>query len=428
MQRALSYALSPAQGIPLRFLLTAPWFALLACVLLLFAGDTAFGSRWSGAALAATHLVTLGFLSMAMAGSMLQLIPVVAGHRLDIRQGAAVFCWLGLATGTVLLAGAFWSGQFQLFVPAAAILVLAFGALIATIAGALLRSAPPAALPMVVGMRVAVPGLAVALGLGAALAASLGGKIALPLLMVTELHVAWGALGWVAMLILCVSFQVIPMFQATPAYPQWLTRIATPLLAALLLGWSGIRLLAPPAALGLAAIGVSLLALCLATYAVLSLWLLSRRKKKPADATTLYWRLSLSCLGACVPAYLLAPDSSATPLALGLLFLAGFAASAVNGMLYKIVPFLLWYHLQQDPRAGKADVPPIRTIVSDAAGRTQFCLHALGLAALLLSLYGPRQLVRPAAALMALAFLRLALDLHGAAWRCRAIGRRCQPS
>ena len=69
MQRALAYALSPAPGGSLRFLLTAPWFALLAALLLLWAGDQAFVSRWSAPTLGATHLLTLGYLSMAMAGA-----------------------------------------------------------------------------------------------------------------------------------------------------------------------------------------------------------------------------------------------------------------------------------------------------------------------------------------------------------------------
>ncbi|UUZ48129.1 hypothetical protein LP420_35235 [Massilia sp. B-10] len=78
MQRKLAYALSPAPQLPLRFMLSAPWFALLAALVLLAGGAPAFASRWSTPLLAATHLLTLGYLSMAMIGSMLQLIPVVA--------------------------------------------------------------------------------------------------------------------------------------------------------------------------------------------------------------------------------------------------------------------------------------------------------------------------------------------------------------
>jgi len=89
MQRALAYALSPAPGLPLRFLLAAPWFGMLAGLVLLFAGDSVFVSRWSPPTLAATHLLTVGCLTMAMAGTILQLIPVVTGAALPISRAAA---------------------------------------------------------------------------------------------------------------------------------------------------------------------------------------------------------------------------------------------------------------------------------------------------------------------------------------------------
>ena len=118
MQRTLAYALSPAPGLPLRFLLAAPWFGVLAALLLFAAGAPAFASRWSTPALGATHLITLGYLGMAMAGSMLQLIPVVTGIALPFSRAAAAVAWHGLALGALLLATAiilaWWSGQSPL--------------------------------------------------------------------------------------------------------------------------------------------------------------------------------------------------------------------------------------------------------------------------------------------------------------------------
>ena len=34
-----------------------------------------------------------------------------------------------------------------------------------------------------------------------------------------DLHLTWGLLGWVGILIVGVAYQVVPMFQLTPAYP-----------------------------------------------------------------------------------------------------------------------------------------------------------------------------------------------------------------
>ena len=58
----LSYEQAPPLHLPLRFFLTAPLFGILAGVLLMGQGSTVLASRWTGAALAATHCLTAGFM------------------------------------------------------------------------------------------------------------------------------------------------------------------------------------------------------------------------------------------------------------------------------------------------------------------------------------------------------------------------------
>ena len=82
MQRKLAFEHTPGLALPLRFLLLAPWFGALAGLLLVWQGGEALATRWAPATLAVTHLLTLGFLGMAMAGSLLQMVPVVAGVEL----------------------------------------------------------------------------------------------------------------------------------------------------------------------------------------------------------------------------------------------------------------------------------------------------------------------------------------------------------
>ena len=423
MQRALAYALSPAQGLPLRFLLAAPWFGVLAGLLLLVTGETVYVSRWSPPALAATHLLTLGYLSMAMAGSMLQLIPVVTGAVLSISRACAALAWGALALGALLLAAALGLNATMLFMPAALLLALAFAVLVGIVGPTLARPASPAALPMVRGMRLAVTGLVITVAIGFSLAGARGGQLAAPVLLIADLHAAWGLLGWVTMLVVGVAFQVIPMFQSSQLYPASVARWAPWALAALLAAWSAASIgghrTAPAAAL--------LLGAALAAFAGLTAYLLSTRKRKELDATTLYWRLSLTSLAASTLLYLL-PDSRQTPLVVGIVFIAGFAMGAVNGMLYKIVPFVLWYHLQHDPRAKKGEVPSIRMILPDALARRQFWWHAAALAALAGAVYAPRWLAAPAGALLAIASLLLGLDLWRAQARCRQVSGAFQPS
>jgi hypothetical protein len=83
MQALLSFDQAPPLAAPLRFFLTAPLFAILAALLVLWSGPELFASRWTGAALALTHLITVGFMLQVMLGAMLQILPVVAGANIS---------------------------------------------------------------------------------------------------------------------------------------------------------------------------------------------------------------------------------------------------------------------------------------------------------------------------------------------------------
>lgn len=416
MQRALELDGSPPLAVPLRFLLAAPCFACAAGLLLAWTGPDALQSRWTPAALALTHLMTLGFLAMAMAGAMLQMLPVVAGLAIPALRIVSVASWSGLASGTLLLAAGMFGGQAAL-VAAGALLVGSGLLCFAAAAGrALARRALGGAFEMVVGMRAALVGLLAAAVLGLSLAAAWAGIAALPVLLLTGLHAAWGLLGWVAMLVIAVSFQVIPMFQGTAAYPR---RLALGLPAGLLLlaSWSaaclrGASWQAWPAAA---------IALTLAAFAGFTLYLLARRKRAP-DVTTLYWRLSLSSVIVCALLWFgMDADSPQRPLLLGILFIGGFAASAVNGMLYKIMPFLLWYHLAA---AGlpRRSVPGVNHWIGKRAAQAQFGCHAAAIVALAASVPLPA-LARPAGLLFAGGMAWLGAMLAKAALRYRRLRR-----
>ena len=106
--------------------------------------------------------------------------------------------------------------------------------------------------------------------------------------------------------------------------------------------------------------------------------------------------------------------SNATPLALGVLLIAGFALSAINGMLYKIVPFLAWYHLQEEMAASGRKLPAVNKIIPERRARWQLGAHVAALLLLLGACYSP-SLVRPAAALMCGACIGLWINLCVAA-------------
>lgn len=410
MQRRLALERSAPLWLSMRFFVSAPLFALLAGALLLWQGPQMFASRWSPAALAATHLFTLGVLTMVICGALLQLLPVVAGVEL-VRPGlAAPAIHLLLCAGTLLLAAGFCWSQPLLFRLALAPLVLALACLLGACAGGLWRAAPGAADAMLGGVRIALCSLGATALLGAGMAAAFAWspppplQLALPRL--TELHVLWGLPGWIGVLVIAIAYQVIPMFQVTPLYPAGLTR-------ALCRGILGLMLACSAAQLAGHWSAAPLRALLLAAYvvfALVTLNLLARRKRPAPDATTLFWRLALGSLLACAALWFAPLDGRARELLLGLLFLLGFAWSAVIGMLYKIVPFLLWQHWQE---AGfDKPVPSSRLIITEGAARAQFYSHLAALALLAAAALWPA-LARAAA----LAMLASTLYLAWLLWR-----------
>lgn len=404
MQRALAYGRTPSPWVPLRFLLCAPWFGAAAGALLAWQGEAALLSRWAPPTLALTHLITLGYLGMAMIGSMLQMVPVVADVSLP-RRGMHGAVWALFATGALALPAAFLSGLSSLYAFAALTVVPALLANLFTLGAALCRPVAAGARAMVGGMRLALAGLATTLLLGLSLIAFLGGGVKLPALMITDLHAAWGLLGWVLMLVIGVAFQVVPMFQATANYPAAMARWTPPALFCALVLWSAFPSLAWLPAL-----------VCVA-FAGTTLALLARRKRA-ADPTTLYWRLALVSLMAASLVSLTPFDRQ--PLLIGVLFLAGFAVSVVNGMLIKIVPFLCWYHLQLDGRVERGRMPGVKDLLPEARARGQFWLHCAAVAALLAAVALP-QLATGAGAMFALSCAAMGACLIAPARRYRQL-------
>lgn len=414
MQRALTFIHNPPLSLPLRFLLCAPLFALLAGAVLLWAGEAAFASRWTSSMLAVTHLLTLGSLCMAMLGSLLQMLPSVAGVALP-RQRAAAAAHAALCGGTLALAGAFLLERPVLFVAALLLLVPALLGLLAIFAAGLWQRHADGAASMVAAIRTALASLAVTVVLGGLLASQFAwpGTLALPLLHLTDVHAAWGLMGWTGLLIAGVAYQVVPMFQVTALYPDWMTRGLATWMFILLAVVSLASGLADYAARVFTSAGAVMGAAGFAAFGAVTGALLLRRKRPKADTTTLFWYAAIaSLLAACVLGALpAAPSATHTPLVLGVLLVAGFAFSAINGMLYKIVPFLVWYHLQDTVEGGCRSVPSVTAMIPAAWTRRQFRAHAAALVLLLGACLRPDLLARPAAAAFCLSCFLLCLNL-----------------
>ena len=222
MQTLPSFDQSPPISGPLRFFLTAPLFAILAGVLILWSGPDLFASRWTPAALALTHLITVGFMLQVMLGAMLQLLPVVAGANMTRPLRVATLVHAAITAGALFLAAAFLTAAPLLFEFAATF--LATGVMIFVGAAARALYGIPATSPTIPGLKLALIGLSVTVFSGVLLAISLSLSLELPLLQLTNLHLGWGFVAWGCILLAAVGFVVVPMFQLTPEYPVWFGR------------------------------------------------------------------------------------------------------------------------------------------------------------------------------------------------------------
>ncbi|ELX09044.1 putative permease [Janthinobacterium sp. HH01] len=425
-QRALSFEHNPPLSLPMRYFLSAPLFAALAAALLAWQGPAALLSRWSPQTLALTHLMVLGCLSMTMVGALLQMLPVVGGIDVPRARTVGALVHAGLCVGTLLLAAAFWLEQPVLFRCAMAALLGALLLFLGACTVGMWRPHPPGAGAVMAGIRLALAALVVTMVLGGMLAGAFAwpGAASWPLERLTDLHAMWGLQGWVGLLVIAIAFQVVPMFMVTPSYPALLTGGYTTALFLLLTAVSLSSGLAGPGRLFHLASQV-LLAAGYGLFGGCTLYLLARRKRPKADPTTLYWRTAMASLLAALAVWLW-PDTQASnvrPLLVGVLLVAGFAQSAVQGMLYKIVPFLAWYHLREAAPDPRCKLPSITKIIPEHRAQRQFWIHVLALLLLAAACWQPDTLARPAAALMCASCLWLWFNLAGAArlyWRLRA--------
>ena len=406
----------PPVETPLKFFLVAPVFGVLAGILLIGYPEL-LTNRWLPATLAFTHLLTLGVGTMVILGALFQVLPVVSNRAVPWDQAIAPWVRWGMVWGTLAPTTGFLTSRGWLIGLAALLLASGFVLFVSAFGTGLVRARPAGA--TTVTLRLAALSLVATLVLGGMqLSLRLWPEAGLYEPHQTFLHAFVGGFGWVLLLIMGVSFQVIPMFHVAPAFPRWLCRQLTLVIftanAAVLLAWQPVAALALP---------LTLMAAIL--YASVALKVLMARKRKLVDYTVRFWQLGLSQL---ITASLLAlglifteGDTWRAPveLLLGLVFTLGFVLSVMLGMLQKIAPFLIYLHLQRkalaNPQAVMVKLPHMKALITTERSRWQYRLQLVLLPSIYLAPWAPWMAV-VAGLLMVAAFGWLGYCLWGA-WR-----------
>jgi len=411
----LSLDQAPPLSVPLRFFLAAPLFGVAAAVLMLVSGPEIFTNRWSLPMFALTHLITLGFISMVMIGAMQQLLPVLVGSPVKRPLLISTILHVLIMIGVPLLVAGFLFDQQPLLTVALLLLGVCFLLFMAVTLHCLFTAQSQS--DSVTAMRLSLISLAIVVLVGVCVGSGHIYDIAmLSGVAWTDIHMAWALLGWVGLMFIGVGFQVVPMFQLTPPYQKkimyWLPRA----IFGLLVIFSLSHLIWPDLATWL----MILLVFCFALFAVVTLALQSQRRRRIPDVTLDYWKLGMASILAAVLLWIirhLLPDqdlASAMELMIGIIVLVGVLISLIIGMLYKIVPFLLWFHLQS--RLDEyVKLPTMKQMLPDGPARQQLHVHTASLLFLFAAALWPSGwMFYPAALLFAASCLMLWLNMYNA--------------
>lgn len=348
------------------------------------------------------HLVTIGWLSLALCGALFQFVPVLTGsplysERLPLPALACLLAGLtSLLLGFLRLAGLI-SIVLPFLAVGACLLGVGFGLVLWNLALTLWKARP---LPLSARfVAVGLGSLAVTAALGILFALVLGGTTTnKQLIGVTvtglPLHVVAGLGGWMTMTAMGVSYRLLAMFMLAPELDRTSSRttfrLGTAALsvaiaggtASILIGTSLLVILIAAAFLGLAA---------LALYGHDVLGLYRARLRRVLELNTQMAVLAFASLAA------------AAVLGVGLLisgtfidhadaevFLVvfGWLSGLVLAMLYKIVAFLTWLECYGSI-LGKVPTPRVQDLVVESRARgsfwVYFCAVWWGTVALLLN-------------------------------------------
>lgn len=424
----LATAKTPPLSLPLRFfVVTGGAIALLQAGLLIWAGPLAGGVFRSGYAVTLAHLFTLGLGSMVSIGALYQLLPVILEHPLSGVDWARRQFGLYVA-GVVLLIVGFVPGTGWLparlaplkswLIPIGGTITLGGAWLFVGIALATMRAARHSgkvlSLPaQFIHTALLFFGLTVTWGLLLALNLRfrLFPEAHLPLLIA---HAGIGLIGWFGLLVTGVSYVLLPMFYLVDGVAETPARLLRSLLMAgtIALAVSGLLALLPRGLAGLAAVGAGALryggtilcALGLLAFLHDQVRIIKRRNRKTIDVTLRYtfasWAaLLLAVLTNAAALTGLWRGADRAVLTVAWLGLGGWVLLMIIGQLYKILPFLVWFHRFGD-KVGREKVPMLRDMYSPRLADAGWWLNVPGLLLIAVGLaLGNAGLVRAGAVL-----------------------------
>ncbi len=369
--KGLSLEQAPPISVVFRFFLVGAIFGVIEGIWILFQGKDAINA-YSNTGLVTTHLFTLGIMLSFMLGALFQMLPVVAGVSFKEPVKRAIQTQYPTLFGTVtLLFGLYYDSALAYSIAGILLLIgimpVAFEMLNRLIA-------LPNHSASSRGMGFAIYGLIFTISLGLVLIAIRSGWSADYYPAIRDSHIAFGSIGWITLLIISVSFQVIEMFYVTKSFPKYISRYLPASIAFITTLLFVISLNSDITS----NIFYFVLYLLTAIYSLVAIYRLIKRKRSVNDATVEFWLIGLSSLtlfSILGIIYSFDFNSLSILMAMKILFPV-FATSIIFAMSYKIVPFLTWFHLNAQ---GYFKAPMMHEVINPKYAKIHLYIHLLSI-------------------------------------------------
>jgi hypothetical protein len=384
-----------------------------------------------------THLLVLGWVCTVVMGAMYQLVPVALETRLYSERLAKwqfVLHLIGFA-GMVWMFWVWNMKQVGHFGTALAVGVLLFvynlvRTLLSVPRWTIVATAVTTALgwftlTILVGLSIAtgkctyesaeeLPPTSVLGAMIHGLRALAGFMARFDQISAMHAHAHLGGVGFFVMMIVGVSYKLVPMFTLSELQSKRRAACSVALLNVGLIGSFLTILLRSPWKLAFALAMVA----GLAVYGWELRAILRARKRRPLDwgmksfltAVSLLAPLAALAVGLSWPGLPLTPFTGQLENLYGLLGLVGVISFAILGMLYKILPFLIWFG-SYGKEIGRSKVPALAEMYSERWQVAGYWLFVAGLAAMsTATLFGHALGVRIGSALLLLSLATFAVN------------------
>ncbi len=344
--------------------------------------DSIQGHYFQPKILALVHIAALGWITMIIFGAMFQLVPVVLEVKLFSETLGEIQFWIFLL-GVIGLVTAFWNFDIGLHMTLSAILlVVAMLIFIANIGLSMtkVKKWNITGIYLIASLfylfSTAAAGILMAINLGYPF-------IQGDHLQYLKLHVDIAFIGWVLITIMGVSYKLIPMFSLSHGYSQKSSVWAFVLINIGLLGISAVMHYKNIP--GVYYFFVLLIAAGILAFLFQIIQILKHRIRKKLDIGLKHSVVALTILllDTILGVFLVLNNFSDLSLELklslvyGYSALIGFFSIITVGQLYKILPFLVWYH-KFSSKVGISPVPLLREMFNEKIAVIEFYLLVFG--------------------------------------------------